>query len=125
MINTIMLSTFSEISFILRVFKLYLESYCEEKKSLKTDQSPNYKVLFGKIIFLETQAVDVCLHSFLGNSISGIVLDVLLVPEIEPKLSLSLVECLTAPQISDQNRFILCPCGFCGWFVVLKTVSKK
>lgn len=27
-------------------------------------------------------------------------------------------------QISDQNHFILCPCGFCGWFVVLKTVSK-
>ena len=53
-------------------------------------------------------------------------MDDLLVPERETKMNLSFGECLSALlQISDQNHFILCPCGFCGWFVVLKTVSKK
>lgn len=54
--------------------------FLKQISSLKT-----VKLSWEKTISLESRPVEVCLHCFLGSSKSGIIMDVLLVPEIEPK----------------------------------------
>ena len=95
------------------VFKLYINSYCEETKNVFLKQGSGLLKLLGspwrKLFLLKLRPVQVCLHCFLGRSKSGVFMDVLLVPEREAKaesFTWGVLKCSSTNQWPESFHFV-------------------